>query len=121
MLRIILLITLIPMLSFSQGRSNKKYPTKKDFAKEEMVLDIYTRYIIWHMNVDRNIVTNSENKDTLYFEDTDKMFSYVAQKTLETLNFEKAIKVQDSILNKKKNKKNDKKDLPPTSRRIPLF
>lgn len=98
----VLLIVLIPMISFSQGKNNKKSPTKKDFIKEEMVLDIYTRDIIWHMNIDRNMVTNSENKDTLYFKNTDKMFSYVAKKTLETINFEKVKKVQDSILNRKK-------------------
>ncbi|GIJ96588.1 hypothetical protein CAPN001_11570 [Capnocytophaga stomatis] len=114
MRRILLLTALLPMLSFSQGKTTKKVLRKEEFAKKETVLDIYTRDVIWHMNLDRNMVTNSENGDTLYFKNTDKMFSYVAQKTLENVDLEKAKKIQDSILNNKKHKKNDKKDLPPT-------
>ncbi|GET46918.1 hypothetical protein [Capnocytophaga felis] len=100
----ILIFTLAVTVSV-HSQSKASASTSQKIIKQDMILDIYTKDIVYHMNIDKNRLTNSNNKDTIYFENTDKMFTYVAQKTLENVDVEKGIKLQNEIEERKNRKR----------------
>lgn len=76
---------------------------------QNSILEVHTKDVTYYMCIKKNRVTNSKTKDTLYFKNNDKMFSYVSRKTLESIDFEKTKKIQDSIINRKNEKVKSKK------------
>lgn len=103
LVRILIFTLAVTVSVHSQSKANTSTPQK--VIKEDVILDIYTKNIVYHMNIDKNRLTNSNNKDTIYFENTDKMFTYVAQKTLENVDVEKGIKLQNEIEERKNRKR----------------